>query len=480
MSPTHLLYATAVLALLAGAWGCGGNDYGSGPDDDTHGDDDAIGDDDDDAVDDDDAIGDDDDAIGDDDDAVGDDDDTTAALCTPIEVHADWELCAHPPGLCEAVFLDGAGCAAVCAEAGLVCLGSYENVDGACEPDLSRVALDCNEVGHASDYCVCGDPGGQDPYAGSTPTEVCDDLWMRNLAYCSNGFAEGTYGGLNGALVHVTNLNDSGAGSLREAAEAGGDAWIVFDLSGTISLNSPIQVESFKTIDGRGQDITLTGQGFEIDSEQQVIVHNLIFDDSDDDAIEVTEASHHVWIDHLSLSDCYDGLVDVVRQSTDVTISWCHFSDHDKTMLIGASPDQTDDDVIRVTLHHNHFDGTHQRHPRLRFGKVHAYNNYLDQWGSYGMGSSMTGQLLSQANIFEAGGDDDAIITIVGDDPDHGYVRSENDWALNGADIDENNSGAVFDWTDYYLSATVETANSTLRSAIEAGAGQQHVALPPH
>ncbi len=75
--------------------------------------------------------------------------------------------------------------------------------------------------------------------------------------------------------------------------------------------------------------------------------------------------------------------------------------------------------------------------------------------------------------------DDDAIITIVGDDPDHGYVRSENDWALNGADIDENNSGAVFDWTDFYGSATVETANSALRTAIESGAGQQHVALPP-
>ena len=148
-------------------------------------------------------------------------------------------------------------------------------------------------------------------------------------------------------------------------------------------------------------------------------------------------------------------------------------------ILISASTEHTDDTVIRVTLHHNHFDGTLSRHPRLRFGKVHAYNNYYDSWGTYGAASCMSGELLSQSNIFEADGDDDAILTIYGDDPDHGFVRSETDWTLNGAQIDENNPGGVFDWQTYYTSATVEAPNDALRTSIEDGAGWRQVPLPP-
>jgi pectate lyase len=445
-------------------------------DDDDAADDDTADDDtaDDDTGDDDDTAGDDDAA---DDDTAGDDDD--AVDCSAIDAHADWEVCASAPDICEAVFSDSAGCAVVCDAAGLECIGSYENVDGECLPDLAMPALECGSTGHQSDYCVCGLPGAEDPYADETPTEDCDDLAMENLANCANGFGENAVGGQLGSIYHVTNLDNSGAGSLREGAESDSSRWIVFDVSGTIDLSSPIDVGSNTTIDGRGQQVTITGEGLHINGEQHVIVHNLIFDGGDDDAIQIKDGSQHVWIDHLTLSDYYDGLLDITVQATDVTVSWCHFLDHDKTMLISASVDHTADTVIRATLHHNHFDHTNQRHPRLRYGKVHAYNNYYDQWGSYGIGSSQNGQVLSQSNIFEAGGDNDAIITHAGEDPDDGDVRSDNDWAINGAQIDENNAGSVFDWQSYYSSATIETADSTLRSAIEAGAGWQSVPLPP-
>ncbi|KAF3583079.1 hypothetical protein DY000_02036023 [Brassica cretica] len=52
-------------------------------------------------------------------------------------------------------------------------------------------------------------------------------------------------------------------------------------------------------------------------------------------------------------------------------------------MLIGADPSHVDDRCIRVTVHHCFFDGTRQRQPRLRFGKVHLYNNYTRNWGIY-------------------------------------------------------------------------------------------------
>lgn len=70
----------------------------------------------------------------------------------------------------------------------------------------------------------------------------------------------------------------------------------------------------------------------------------------------------------------------------------CHFASHDKTMLIGADPSHVGDRCIRVTIHHCFFDGTRQRHPRVRFGKVHLYNNYTRNWGIYAVCASVESQ----------------------------------------------------------------------------------------
>jgi len=90
-----------------------------------------------------------------------------------------WELCDSGPGFCAAVFDDGAGCAAVCAAAGLTCSEVWEDMDGACAPDMTRPALGCDSAsGHDSDYCVCtgtGMPGsggsGGDSGAGGESGE---------------------------------------------------------------------------------------------------------------------------------------------------------------------------------------------------------------------------------------------------------------------------------------------------------------------
>jgi pectate lyase len=72
----------------------------------------------------------------------------------------------------------------------------------------------------------------------------------------------------------------------------------------------------------------------------------------------------------------------------------CHFSKHDKTILIGADPSHIGDRCIRVTIHHCFFDGTRQRHPRVRYGKVHLYNNYTRNWGIYAVCASVESQVL--------------------------------------------------------------------------------------
>lgn len=217
---------------------------------------------------------------------------------------------------------------------------------------------------------------------------------------------------------------DDGPGSLRQGCRKKEPLWIVFQVSGTIHLSSYLSVSSFKTIDGRGQKIKLTGKGLRLKECEHVIVCNLEFEGGrgpDVDGIQIKPKSQHIWIDRCTLRDYDDGLIDITRESTDITISRyvlqfpslgshsfsstfnlflfnhsrcrCHFAQHDKTMLIGADPTHIGDRCIRVTIHHCFFDGTRQRHPRVRFGKVHLYNNYTRNWGIYAVCASVESQV---------------------------------------------------------------------------------------
>lgn len=91
------------------------------------------------------------------------------------------------------------------------------------------------------------------------------------------GYGTTTVGGRGGTLYRVTNLNDSGAGSLRDALEASGARCIVFDTSGTIVLNSSITITNpFVTIAGQSAPspgITLRGYGLSIFTHDVVIQH---------------------------------------------------------------------------------------------------------------------------------------------------------------------------------------------------------------
>ena len=290
------------------------------------------------------------------------------------------------------------------------------------------------------------------------------------------GFAEGTTGGAGGALCRVTNLNDSGSGSLRNCAGNSQPTWIVFDVSGSINLGSAIRLRSNTTIDGRGQEITIRGYGLQLRRIENIVLHNLRFDSGTDDAIMVRDNTHHVWIDHVSLSGFGDGLIDITNAATDVTVSWCELSGHDKVMLISANPGDSQDVDIRVTLHLNYFHDTVQRHPRMRWGRIHSFNNYITDWSSYGAGASQRCQFLSERNIYEASSNRNAIIAdSLGSDPEAGEVRIVEDSFLNGARGEERNPGSVFRPSYDYTAAP---ANDALRDRVVAGAGWQDVRLP--
>ncbi|MEU4448750.1 right-handed parallel beta-helix repeat-containing protein [Actinosynnema sp. NPDC050801] len=206
----------------------------------------------------------------------------------------------------------------------------------------------------------------------------------------------GTSGGSGGGTVTVSD-----ATAFINAAKSTTTQTI--RVSGTITLSSMTKVASNKTIIGVGSGATIAGHGLNVANASNVIIRNLNFRDWKDDAINV-QYSTRVWIDHNSLRNGYDGAIDIKRASDCVTVSWNKISAHDKSMLLGHSDDNGSEDrgKLRVSYHHNWFDGTNQRHPRVRFGNpVHVYNNYYGGVTSYGVASTEEAGVLVECNYFE-------------------------------------------------------------------------------
>ncbi|MFF5251315.1 polysaccharide lyase family 1 protein [Streptomyces leeuwenhoekii] len=226
-------------------------------------------------------------------------------------------------------------------------------------------------------------------------------------AQSADGFAgvsalglTGTTGGVAGPTVTVTT-----AAQLRDYA--GRNSPYVLLVFGRIAFDGMITVVADKSVLGVGSTAEITGGGLQLGSTTRpgnnVVIRNLRFTDASDDSISVTNRAHHVWIDHCDFSQGYDGLLDIKRESDYVTVSWNHFHDHSKTCLLGHNDSYTADrGKLRVTYHHNFFDGTDQRHPRVRFAEpVHVYNNLYRNNRLYGVASTEDAGVLVEANYFE-------------------------------------------------------------------------------
>ncbi|MEU1590050.1 cellulose binding domain-containing protein [Micromonospora sp. NPDC005710] len=206
----------------------------------------------------------------------------------------------------------------------------------------------------------------------------------------------GTTGGGNAGTTTVSN-----ASGLTSALNATGAA--VIRVTGTITCSGMLRVRSNKTIIGN-YGATIVGCGLNVSGDRNVIIRNVTFRNWDDDAINVQESATNIWIDHNSFSNGYDGAVDIKRGSDFITVSWNRVTSHDKTMLLGHSDDNASQDVghLRVSYHHNWFDGSNQRNPRVRFGNpVHVYNNYYRANGGYGVASTENAGVLVEGNYFE-------------------------------------------------------------------------------
>ncbi|MGC9500429.1 pectinesterase family protein [Streptomyces sp. WG7] len=191
----------------------------------------------------------------------------------------------------------------------------------------------------------------------------------------------GTYGGRDGETVTVRTQAE-----LEKYATA--EEPYVIVVAGTIDMapvGKEIKVRSDKTIVGAGTSGQIVGGGFFLGTGvHNVIIRNLTIRDSyqgvwndkehDFDAIQM-DGAHHVWIDHNDLRHMADGLIDVRKDSTYVTVSWNRLSDNNKTFGIGWTDNVTTD----ITIHHNWFRETEQRNPSTdNAAHAHLYNNFLE------------------------------------------------------------------------------------------------------
>jgi pectate lyase len=217
----------------------------------------------------------------------------------------------------------------------------------------------------------------------------------------------GTSGGAGGDTVLVENRTE-----LQEALAIKKPAIIIIRDTIDLLKGERLDVASDdKSIIGAGHNAMIRYGGLKI-SGRNIIIRNLSIGDSyqdghwdgkgDPHADCLTLTGRNIWIDHCELFKGFDGLLDLSADnnvSADlVTISWTHFRNHNKVMLVGSSDNQISGrGHLRVTMHHCWFDGASvffdskdnkyyrltQRMPRVRFGDVHLYNNYYEETMDY-------------------------------------------------------------------------------------------------
>lgn len=213
--------------------------------------------------------------------------------------------------------------------------------------------------------------------------------------------AEGTgayaIGGRGGDVYHVTNLNDSGTGSLRNGIQsATGPRTIVFDLGGTIYLDSRLDINKpFLTLAGQtapGDGITVAGFTTVVDSTQHVVIRYMRFRGGDircpamqGDALWV-DKSRDVIIDHVSASWSIDESLSVT-ESDRVTVQWsmiteslnlsCHLEGrHGFGSLIRYGDG-------KISFHHNLYAHHFNRNPRVGDNiTLDFVNNVIYDWGT--------------------------------------------------------------------------------------------------
>lgn len=160
------------------------------------------------------------------------------------------------------------------------------------------------------------------------------------------------------------------------------------------------------TLEGVGEDATVNGWGILVRDARNVEIRNIGIMLFPDDGISLDTNNENIWVHNNDIfygtagSDKDqakgDGSSDVKGYSTNVTVSYNHFWDSGKCSLCGMS----DTKEFFVSYHHNWFDHSDSRHPRIRVGSIHIYNNYFDGNSKYGVGVTKGSSAFVESNVF--------------------------------------------------------------------------------
>ncbi|HSQ42839.1 MAG TPA: carbohydrate-binding protein [Fibrobacteraceae bacterium] len=284
------------------------------------------------------------------------------------------------------------------------------------------------------------------------------------------GFAStngGTTGGSGGTVVVVSTISDL----VSYAAKSG--SYIIYvsgtmgtDVTGTTDDDggdmSVVTVKGDKTIFGLPGS-KLIGRIL-IKDVSNVIIRNMTIQGPgavDVDGVDAMtiQTSTNVWIDHCDIYDGQDGNLDIVNQSTYITVSWTKFhytsnsvaygesKAHRYCNLICGTKKSSDAGYYLVTMQYNWWaDGVTERMPRVRYGKVDVVNNLVtSEDNNYAVRAGLNANILVEANAFIGTNNPVDIY-----DEESGQVITVKDNLFTSCSGTSSGSGTAFTRSDYY------------------------------
>jgi pectate lyase len=387
--------------------------------------------------------------------------------------------------------------------------GSSEGGDASAEPDVAAdVASDSSDAdasdsgigeGDAADGGDSGDidgdassPDGAESHVAPVAYAGCPTSQEVGWATVDGlGFTGPTTGG-SGPEVTVSNAADLETYATSQTP-------YVIVVSGVVDI-PVLDVTSNKTIRGAGPNsgirggIRLAGASTaQADMVSNVVIQNLSILAAtsstadaavDNDGISIAYA-HHVWVDHVSVTDAPGDDITIMHGSDYVTVSWSvldhTMSGRDTGMLIGHADTDTADDTghLKVSLHHNWWGhAVTQRMPRVRFGEVHVFNNYYSATNDiYCVAAALDSSLLVENNYFDGVLNPHVFFSFNGStssfsEPTAQMVATGNTY-IGNSNLDggmQSGQGSAF-VPDY--SASLEPADGALVEEIQLCAGPQ-------
>ncbi len=216
-----------------------------------------------------------------------------------------------------------------------------------------------------------------------------------------------TYTGVSAITQQIKDSNNCGPVAIRIIGQVTLSGLSCSDVSNAYALG--VKSASQVTFEGIGNDATLMA-GVAAFKSTSIEVRNIGFmlwgggKDGDGVSLKTTKGA---WIHNNDFfygaqgSDADqvkgDGSMDLKDDSQYVTVSYNHFWDSGKMSLCGMTSETGKN---WITYHHNWFDHSDSRHPRIRTMTVHVYNNYYDGNSKYGVGVTCNGEAFVESNYF--------------------------------------------------------------------------------